>query len=330
MHFILSRTDSIGDVILTLPMAGLIKEKYQESEITFIGRNYTEPVIKLSKHIDHFINWDEIENLSSYEQAESLKNLEADWIFHVFPNKKIAKAAKRAAIPFRIGTSHRTYHWFTCNKRLSFSRKNSELHEAQLNCKLLEPLSIGVPPFKEIYHFFGLSNSVTPSKKLYDLIDNKKHNIVLHPKSKGSAREWGLENFQELIDILPKEKYKVFITGNEEEGKVMRTFLEKNQDVVTDTTGKFGLTDFIAFLSIVDSVVAASTGPLHIASVLNKNAIGIYPPIRPMHPGRWAPIGKNSHVLVKPGNCNFCRKSGACICMKEIRATDVKNILDKT
>ena len=248
---------------------------------------------------------------------------------YILTNKS-QRPAKEAAIPYRAGTSHRTYHWFTCNKLVSFSRKNSDLHEAQLNCRLLEPLSISVPLFKEIDHFFGYNNSIAPSKRIDDLIDNKKINIALHPKSKGSAREWGLENFQELIDILPKDRYKIFITGTAEDGEVMKVFLEKNRDVITDTTGQFKLHEFVAFLSLTDTIVAASTGPLHIASVMEKCAIGIYPPIRPMHPGRWAPIGKNSHVLVKQGNCNLCRKRGVCICMKEIRAMDVKEILDRT
>ena len=49
---LISRTDSIGDVILTLPMAGLIKKNYPDSVIFFLGRTYTKETIALSKHID--------------------------------------------------------------------------------------------------------------------------------------------------------------------------------------------------------------------------------------------------------------------------------------
>ena len=329
MHFLLSRTDNIGDVVLTLPMAGLIKDKFPGSTVGFIGRTYTESVIGLSKHIDYFVNWDLYEKLSVGEQAEKLRSLHADWIFHVFPNKQIASASKKAAIRFRVGTSHRTFHWFTCNNLVSFSRRKSELHEAQLNCKLLEPLSIAIPAIKDILNYFGYNNSISPDSKVLNLIDKEKHNIVLHPKSKGSSREWGLENFQDLIDILTEDKYKIFITGTSQEASLMEDFLEKNRSHVTDLTGKFDLKEFISFLSVADSIVAASTGPLHIASVLGKCAIGIYPPIRPMHPGRWAPIGIHSFVLANSVSCNDCRKSNKCHCMKEIKAQEVKKILDE-
>jgi heptosyltransferase III len=312
-----------------LPLAGLIKKRFPDSTITFLGRSYTEAIVSLSRHVDQFINWNNFEHLPLNEKANKLKSLHADWILHVFPNKQIARAAKKAAIPFRVGTSHRTYHWYTCNRLVSFSRRKSELHEAQLNCKLLKPLSITVPEFEDIRNYFGYNSSITATRKIIDLIDNKKINVVLHPKSKGSAREWGLDNFQNLIDLLPKERYKIFITGTLKEAEFMKDFIEKNRNTVTDTTGKFDLTEFIAFLSLADCIVAASTGPLHVASVLGKYTIGIYPPILPMHSGRWAPIGNNSHVLEKQVNCNDCRRDGNCHCMKEIEAFEVKRILDE-
>jgi len=57
---IISRTDSIGDVILTLPVAGVLKKHFPDSLIYFIGRQYTRPVIEACEHVDEFIDGDEI------------------------------------------------------------------------------------------------------------------------------------------------------------------------------------------------------------------------------------------------------------------------------
>ena len=47
-------------------------------------------------------------------------------------------------------------------------------------------------------------------------------------------------------------------------------------------------------------------------------AIGIYPPIKPMHPGRWAPLGINTEVLVQEiSECDDCRKTMDCHCIRE-------------
>jgi ADP-heptose:LPS heptosyltransferase len=43
-RIIISRTDKIGDVILTLPLVGFLKENYPNSEIIFIGNTHSEPI----------------------------------------------------------------------------------------------------------------------------------------------------------------------------------------------------------------------------------------------------------------------------------------------
>ena len=139
-RLIISRTDSIGDVILTLPMAGIIKEKYPDCKIFFLGKTYTKSIIELSQYVDEFLNWDEIQQ--NKNPLAELKKVEADTIIHVFPNKQVAELAKKAKIRNRIGTLGRIPHVFTCNKKVYFSRKKSNLHEAQLNLKLLSPIGI--------------------------------------------------------------------------------------------------------------------------------------------------------------------------------------------
>ena len=42
---IISRTDSIGDVMLTLPLCVWLKEKYPNTELVFLGRTYTESIV---------------------------------------------------------------------------------------------------------------------------------------------------------------------------------------------------------------------------------------------------------------------------------------------
>ncbi len=323
MRILLSRTDSIGDVILTLPMAGILKEAYPDCEIVFIGRSYTRDVVQLSTHVDAFINWDDFASQNRHRQKEALKAVGADWIIHVFPNKHIARAARSAGIPFRVGTSHRAYHWRTCNRPVHFSRRKSELHEAQLNCKLLAPLHVSVPSRDALAGYYGFRVDPQVQDSIRGLLDPHRKKVVLHPKSKGSAREWGLDNFARLARLLPPSDYQVFVSGTADEGTLMRDFLDSNREYLTDLTGKLTLKEFIAFLSLTDAIVAASTGPLHIAASLGRTAIGIYPPIRPMHPGRWSPIGGRVRVLCKPIECEACRNTMHCSCMQQIRPEDV-------
>jgi heptosyltransferase III len=321
-RIILSRTDSIGDVILTLPMAGVLKKYIPGCHIIFLGRSYTKPIIECSEHVDQFIDRDEIQMPDTRYRME---DLHADIIVHVFPDRTICKLAKKAGIPLRIATSHR---WFTalyCNELLHFSRMNSNLHEAQLNLKMLEPLGITEDfPLMEIPNYYGLTTIRSDRASSIEHRASASFNLILHPKSKGSAREWGLENFSRLIELLPKEKFSICITGTKEDRHLMKDFLEKNKDKVTDLTGKLTLSELITFINSCDGLVAASTGPLHIAAALGKHALGLYAPMKPIYPKRWAPLGKNADFLVfEKEGCTDCKRSADCTCIRSIKPEEV-------
>jgi heptosyltransferase III len=318
--FIISRTDAIGDVVLTLPVAGVLKSLYPQSVIYFLGRSYTEEVVKACVHVDRFLDWDEWKKLPDGAAVAAMSATGADTIIHVFPDRRIAKLAKQARIRQRIGTTNRLYHWFTCNRLVRLSRRHSPLHEAQLNLMLLVPLGAkAVYTTQEIEDYYGLTRLSPLSPDIAGLPDPGRFNLVLHPKSRGSAREWGLDNFRQLIRLLPQDHFKIFITGTAAEGELVRPLFTEFP-FLTDLTGRLSLGELMTFLSETDGLAAASTGPLHLAAALGIAALGIYPPIRPMHPGRWAPIGPGAKVFVKEGDCEACRKTADCACIRGIGA----------
>jgi len=331
-RIIVSRTDSIGDVVLTLPILGWLKSSFPSSDILFLGKSYTKPVVHLSENVTEFIDWDKIRKLPPKEQVSAFRKLNADLIIHVFPVSEIAMLAKKAGIPERLGTTNRLYHWTTCNMLVSLSRKNSSLHEAQLNLKLIKKLcqKREIPSLEAIPDLYGLKKPEPPQKKLAAMVDSERLNVIIHPKSKGSAREWGTDNFRALINSLEEEKFNVFITGTESEGEILEKegFFAFNRQVY-NLLGKLSLEDLISFISTSDALVAGSTGPLHIAAAYGIQAIGLYPPIKPMHPGRWAPVGKNALFLVKEKKCTDCRNTNICECLRSIPPEQVRLKLEQ-
>lgn len=329
-RIIISRTDSIGDVILTLPLAGILKVKYPQAKLFFLGRSYTEEVIAACGHIDSFLNWDKISSAGRQDGTSMLASVQADLIIHVFPRREIALMARKAKIPYRLGTTNRLYHWGNCNKLVRLSRRKSELHEAQLNIKLASGITgIKNLDLPEIGKMYGLKDTAPLNDDLKALIDPARKNIILHPKSKGSAREWGVDNFMKLIELLPEDRYKIFVSGTREERELLDPSGIFDHAKVTNICGLMSLGQFMSFIRACDSLVAASTGPLHLAAALGIRAVGIYPPIRPMHPGRWAPLGPKAGFLVKGKKCNDCSSGSKCTCMEEIEPVSVKKLLEE-
>lgn len=319
-RIIISRTDSIGDVVLTLPLCAWLREKFPEVKLTFLGRNYTRDVVACFDCVDEFISLEEIEALPVINR---LNFINSDAFIHVFPRNELAVMAKKARIPMRIGTSHRVYHLLNCTHRLNFSRKNSNLHESQLNFELVKPLGIKeIPSLEEIN--VSLFHFKIPSVDLPDFLAELdfSNTVILHPKSQGSAMEWPLENYIELAERLVKMGKTICLTGTEAEGLQFRSQVPKHANII-DTTGRLTLTQLIKLCASAEGLVACSTGPYHLSAVYGKKAIGLFSLRRPIHPGRWAALGQKSAALVFDENCPTCKKGKNCNCIEKIEVDRV-------
>lgn len=292
---IISRIDSIGDVLLTLPVTGVIKENLADVKIVFLASKYTMPVIKRSKNIDEHYAWEDLRG-----NKERLYDIKANTIIHVFPNKEIARLAKSSGIINRIGTSHRIYHWWTCNKLVPLGRKTSNLHEAQLNLKLLAPLGIDKEyPIDILAKYCGWQQLTSIPDHLNSFLETDKFNLVIHMMSRGNAKQWAFSRYYQLINLLPSERFNILISGNTDEKEIIKSELPDIFSLahVTDVMGKFSLEDFITFIQCCDGLLAGSTGPLHIAAVSGRYALGLYPSRKPMDAMRWAPMGEKAEYI---------------------------------
>ena len=204
---------------------------------------------------------------------------------------------------------------------MNFTRKKSPLHEAQLNFELLRAFGLEeIPSLDELNQM--TSNFQAPVEALPEFIIKKLTNsneksVILHPKSQGSAVEWGLENYRALSLKLEKLGYTVFFTGIEKEGEQFRSAIHFNDHII-DTSGKLTLHQLINFISRCEALVACSTGPFHIAGFLNRRAVGLFSPRKPIHPGRWKALGANVRILVNDENCETCKKGKPCTCIENI------------
>lgn len=323
-RIIISRTDNLGDVILTLPLLGYLKAVMPEVRIYFIGKAYTHAVIDKCIYVDKFIDREEI-----LSEPEKLREIHADSILFIYPDRALARIAQKVGIRKRVATAHRWFNWLYCNHRVDFSRLRSRSHESQLNFKLLSPFKIYWDfDQKEMGALYGLVPTLQDHRAQ---LSSTHFNLIIHPKSKGSAREWDLNNYLELAKSLPADRYRIFVTGLKNEGDVIRQ--EKpalfEQPHVTDMTGKLSLDELMSFVSQADGLVACSTGVLHLAAALGKFALGLYSPMRPIHPGRWMPIGPLAGYLVIQKNCSDCRRSKECQCVNDITPAEVKQRIQK-
>ena len=305
-HIVINRIDAMGDVILTLPTCIYLKSLFPGVTISFLARSYTGPIIKCCSAVDHFINYDELKLLPENEQVAFLKQKKIDAIVHTFPNRQIATISRKAGIPIRIGSTSKNYNFFTCNKLVRLSRRNSDLHEAQQNIYLLRPLGVThVPTIGTIAHSYAgnFKPRIELPAHLSKLLSTDKFNLIIHSKSNGHGAEWDMDNFTKLMWELPEDKFNLFITGSEKEHELFKTWIPELPPHIIDLSGKMNMDELIAFVFKADGLLASGTGPLHLAAASGIHTLGLFPITRSINATRWAPLGiKAEHIESNSGD----------------------------
>lgn len=325
MRIALQQMDNLGDVILTFPMAALIKQKYPDAQIVMIAREPSRAIAALCADIDEFYAASSKEEDSS-AQIQNLKNLKLDTIIHVASGKKpILQWAKAAKIPLRIGSLRRWHHMTTCNRFVYVKRNRTPENEATLNAKLLRGLGIRQHlSFTELNQMIHLNPLPALSPKVAALLDAARFNLVIHPGSSAqqtASKEWPESYYLKLLDLLDSQKYNIMVTG------VIGTESERFKHFIADPRVKnlmseLSIPELVQLLEYSDGLLCCSTGPLHISGLLNKTCLGLYLPHPSKNPTRWGPFGSNSEVITAD-NCSHCQttlkpKEDACHCMRNI------------
>jgi ADP-heptose:LPS heptosyltransferase len=323
-HILICRTDNIGDVVLTLPLAGYLKQRFPSARIGFLCRGYAAAMVRNCRAIDYVIELEKLDNFPT-----RLVESGVDTIIFGKPDRRLAAMAWTARVDNRVGTSHRWYHWLYCNRLARFSRVKSTLHEAQLNFELLKPLGIShIPALDEIPDLYQLSAPRNP--EMQRMFDENSFNLVLHPKSNGNGREWPAAHYTGLARLLQAQAgMRLWITGSKGEGEWLQQHAAALLAMpnVSNVCGRFSLDELASFISQSNGLIASGTGPLHMSAALGQYTLGLFPPIRPIHPARWGALGKRAQVLCRSEPCAGCPNPATCSCMAEITPQQVADVV---
>ena len=318
----------IGDVIASLPLAHVIKQHWPACQITFLCAQYTSDVCTLALDIDEVIIWDDLQKLTISNAGKQIKKLKFDAVFHTFAGLDVYKIMYKAGIKIRVDEGRRFYKRLYSNKRIRSFKYSPDHHQAQLILTLLKTIKL---PYK--YEFKKLSTMIrlkkpTLSPNIKQHLSKKKFNLVLHPFSNKSGREWPLEYFFQLTKSLDLSKYHIIITGSAAEGDRLQNTPLSDPKYVTNLCGKTNLTELFALLAHIDGIVVSGTGPLHIAAALGTRCLGLFPKIREQGIVRWQALGPRATSIATDKPCTGSCSNTDCACMRALTPQMVQGYIE--
>ncbi|MFO7447039.1 MAG: glycosyltransferase family 9 protein [Ignavibacteriaceae bacterium] len=327
-NLLIVRTDRIGDVVLSLPLAGIVKKHLPDCRITFLLREYTKQLGESHPFIDDIIILKEEDGkIPLWKNVEKIKKRNFDACIVVYPTFITALIIFLSRIKIRVGTG---YRWYSSlfNRKVYVHRKYGEKHELEFNVELLQEIGI-----EETVSKTSVSFNLKPGdkekqeiRKIFEEtgISGNKPVIIVHPGSGGSAVDLPLIKFKELIELLTsRTDAQVILTGSKNETDLCSELVISEK--VKNFAGRLNLSQLIALIDAADIFVANSTGPIHIAAALGKYTIGFYPHILACSSRRWGPYSEKSYVFSPENDCADCRREQCehTNCMNTIKVTDI-------
>jgi len=326
------RTDRIGDVVLSIPMAEIVKKKFPNCKITYFIREYTKALLDGNSFIDDVLIADESDGEILFkENLNKIKLKKFETCIVVNPTLKITLIMFLAGIKNRIGTGYRWYSTLF-NQKVFEHRKYGDKHELEYNINLLSKLGIDVNGIPDKINFH-LKIDPESSQKIDSLLIQRGFKagnkiIIIHPGSGGSSVDLPKEKLIELTKLLSsQENVSIVITGSKSESDLCKEF-EINNSVI-NLSGQLDLSLLKALIHKANLFISNSTGPMHIAAALGVHVIGFFPKILACSQKRWGPYTEKKSIFIPTINCSDCTRE-QCEKLNCMNSIDIGRVFDET
>ena len=350
---IINRSDAIGDLVLTLPMAVWIKKHFPNAKIGFIVREGNRPIAQLCDSVDEIF---EIKQSASLFKSliifrKIFREFNPDVYVEVNGNKWGSMAAAFFGPKNRYGLKHKLIPWLFLNKGVSQSRSLALMHEVEYNLSLLN----GLLPDYSHESFDDICSTVLSNveiirdsgknlmKEKFGLTSEVGPNVLIHPGMTGHSLNWSARNYARLAQMIldKRPKANIFFSYTLSDSEYIKTVKEQLSNLDNNKASRvsfidgsdLGLNDYIKVLSTFSCFIGGSTGPTHLAGLLKVPLLGIYSPIKTQSSYRWRPLksGQNYKIInpdVVCGEDRFCagKRCPYYDCMGKI---EVKEVYDQ-
>lgn len=138
-----------------------------------------------------------------------------------------------------------------------------------------------------------------------------KNSIVLAPSATYQLKQWPVEHWVRLTDLLPNTQF--VIVGGKEDPQGQRILDQSKNKNLINLSGQLSWIETINVISRCKLVVSGDTGALHAADIIRKPCIALIGPTAFGYPSQ-----ETSHVVELDLPCKPCTKDGRGKCSNNI------------
>jgi len=329
---LITRTDRIGDVLLSTPAVKALRKRYPQSHIALMVRPYARDIVLGNPYLDEIIVYDKYgaqRNIwKSIKFAWGLKRKKFDLALVLHPTNRAHLVTFLAGIKKRIGFNLK--FGFLLTDKIEHKKQEGQRHELEYTLDVVRSLGIE-PEDKDLpspcAQGLGLFMSIRKDSEMYveeflasQGVQKVDKMIALHPGASCPSKIWPAERFAQVADKLAGEfKVRVVVVAGPDDVDKGKNLINLMRCDCIDACGKTTLSQLASLLRRCCLFISNDSGPVHIATAVGVPVIAVFGRGQPgLSPRRWGPTGKNDIVLHKDVGCreclaHNCQKGFACL-----------------
>lgn len=322
---LITRTDRLGDVLLSTPVIKSLRNNLPGAYIAIMAKESLVDLLRGNPYLDEVIALDKrgrhkgLINVFRFSRQIKKKNFDLALILH--PTVRVHFILFFARIKERIGYDKK---WGFLNTRiLKHTKQFGQKHESEYALEFLS--EIGIVNFDKSLFMPVYKESEEWAINLFSerkLTNNKT--VAVHCQASCPSKIWPKDYFDSLIkNIVSNYKANIIYVGEKPDQSI------KENNGLVNLTGRTNLSQLASILKRSDLFISNDSGPVHMAVALGTPVISIFGRKQSgLGPRRWGPMGEKSVILHKDVGCQVClahdcNRDFACL-----KAIEPKEVLE--
>ena len=263
-----------GDVVRTLPILIALKEKYPDSEISWLTKKDSVEILKKSPYISKI-----------YTIPEEL-NEEFDLLYNFDIEKEATDLAKKILAKNKFGFSEDSGYPTAFNSSAEYYLNtlfDDELKKQNRKTYQEMMFEVAELPYKKQHYPLALSKAEREYAEEFAEKNkiNKDKIIGIHmgASPRWPSKVWHKDNLKEFIKKAKKQDYDILVLGGPDEIKEhekLKEEMETESIKIHFNNPNNTDSEFISLISLCTVIICSDSFSLHIALALKKPTIGLF------------------------------------------------------
>lgn len=331
-RILVTRTDRIGDVVLSTPVLKALRMAYPCAYLAMLVRPYTRAVVEGNPYLDEIIVYDKKEcdgnffKFFGFIRRLAGRKFDAALVLH--PTNRDHLIVFLSGIKRRIGYGRKL--GFLMTDRLVHDKQLGQKHESEYALDMARCL--GIEPREKEFFVPADSRAEQWAGDFLRAAGVKagERVVAINPGASCPSKIWPPVRYAAVADALAARGYKIVVLAGPDslDKKTAQSVIGNMRAPAVDCIDKAPIPETASLFRRSSLVISADTGPMHIAAAVGVPVIAIFGRNQAgISPQRWGPANKNSIVLHKDVGCTKCLAHGCAMGFACLAAVTVEEVL---